>query len=185
VEAPVKGLLKILLAGFAVFMVFSVAQQWEFFSSAWFASEKQRERLPDEEREAAADAVRMTLNLTRHLYASGGDTRFAERIPAGGGIIDEIVADVDYLARNHRVQDPELLQLELLSVVELSLDRVEIATREDWRVRTLLGVGGREADPPTSQTIEGKYLVVRGGKGWRVEGWELVDLPAPGSDPAE
>ncbi len=37
-----KGLLKILLAGFVVFMVFSVAQEWEFFSSAWFGSEEQR-----------------------------------------------------------------------------------------------------------------------------------------------
>jgi len=180
----VKTLAKILLAGFAVFMVFSVAQEWEFFSSAWFGTEDERPRLPDAEREAAADAVRTTLNLMRHFYASGGDTRFAERIPAAEGVIAELVADVNYLARNHRVQDPELLRLELTSVEELSADRVEIVTRETWRIRTLLTVGGREADPPRSQTIEGKYFVVRSGTGWRVEGWELQGVGAEDGEPA-
>ena len=102
-----KGLLKILLGGFVVFMGLSISQEWEFFSSAWFGEPEPRAPLTDDERNAAAEAVHMTLSLMRHVYLSSGDPRFGERMPAAEGIVEEILADVRYLARNQRVQDPE------------------------------------------------------------------------------
>ena len=68
-----KALLKILLGGFVVFMSLSIAQEWEFFSSAWFGEAAPQAPLSDDERKGAADAVHMTLSLMRHLYLSGGD----------------------------------------------------------------------------------------------------------------
>ncbi len=173
-----KELLKILIGGLAVFMILSIGQEWTFFSSAWFGKEESREPLSQEEQKAAADAVHLTLTLMRHFYVSGGDSRFSERMPASEGIVREIMADVDYLARNHRIQDAELMRLDITSIDELAEDRVEIRTRESWLVRIRWVADGREAEPPKSLTINGKYLVVRGGRGWRVEGWDLADQPA-------
>lgn len=170
-----KALLKILLGGFVVFMSLSIVQEWEFFSSAWFGEPAPGAPLTDDERKGAADAVHMTLSLMRHLYLSGGDPRFAERMPAADGIVEEIQADVRYLVRNQRVQDPELLRLDVTEVERLGQDRVEVHTRERWHVRIRWAHGGADAEPPRLHTIQGRYLVVRGGKGWRVEGWETVD----------
>jgi hypothetical protein len=171
----VRGLVKILLGGFVVFMSLSIAQNWEYFSSAWFGQEPPLAPLSDEEREAAANAVERTLSMMRHIYLSGGDPRFAERIPAADGIVREILDDVSYLARNRRIQDPELLGFDVTTVDRLGNDRVEIRTRERWRVRVLWAHGGDDAEPPRVETVLGRYLVVRGGRGWRVEGWEIVD----------
>jgi hypothetical protein len=175
VEKSVKALVKILLGGFVVFMSLSIAQEWEFFSSAWFGEPAPTAPLTDDERKGAADAVHMALSLMRHLYLSGGDPRFAERMPAAGGIVEEIQADVRYLARNQRVQDPELLRLDVTDVERLGEDRVEVRTRERWHVRVRWAHGGGDAESPRKPTIHGRYLVVRGGKGWRVEGWETFD----------
>jgi hypothetical protein len=171
----VKSLLKILLVGFAAFMTLAIADEWSYFTSAWFGEEQsQAPELPEEEQKAAADAVYLTLSLMRHLYASGGDPRFAERMPAGEGLVEEMMADIDYLARNRRLQNPELLRLEVLSIEPLGEDRVEIASREEWRF-ALSHATGAEAVPPRSQTLQAKYLVVRSAQGWRVEGWEMLE----------
>ena len=100
-----KALGKILLGGFVVFMGLAITEEWGMFSSAWFGESEPEASLTDEERKSAADAVHLTLSLMRHLYLSGGDPRFAERMPAARGIVEEILADVRYLARNQRVQD--------------------------------------------------------------------------------
>jgi len=183
VEAPLKPLLKILLGGFVVFMSLAIAQEWTLFSSAWFGKPAAELSLTDEERKEAADAVHLTLSLMRHLYLSGGDPRFAERMPAAEGIVEEILADVRYLARNQRVQDTELLRLDVTAVDPLGEGRVTVRTRERWQVRTRRAHGGGDADPLRSQVIHGRYLVVHGRKGWRVEGWEIVD-PEEETNPA-
>ena len=175
VEKPVRALLKILLGGFVVFMGIAITQEWGMFSSAWFGEPEPEASMTDEDRKEAADAVHLTLSLMRHLYLSGGDTRFAERMPAAEGIVEEILADVRYLARNQRVQDTELLRLDVTAVDRLGEGRAEVRTRERWQVRIRWAHGGGEAEPPRSQMIHGRYLVVLGGKGWRVEGWEIAD----------
>jgi hypothetical protein len=178
-EKPVKALIKILLGGFVVFMGLSIAQEWEMFSSAWFGEPQPEASMTDEERKSAADAVHLMLSLMRHLYLSGGDPRFAERMPAADGIVEEILADVRYLARNRRVQDIELLRLDVTAVDRLGEGRVEVRTREQWQVRVRWAHGGGDSDPPRSEMLHGRYLVVLGGKGWRVEGWEIVE---PGAE---
>jgi len=174
-----KGLLKIVGGGFVVFMLLAIAQEWNFFSSAWFGDEETSGSTLDEaDRKAAADTVHRLLTVMRHYYASGGDPRFIERAPAADGLLDEIRADVEYLARNHRYQEMDLERMDVLSIDVLAADTVEIRTRERWAVRFVDAVGGGAIGSPDSQTVHAKYLVVRGTREWSVEGWEIVEPPA-------
>jgi hypothetical protein len=173
----VKQLLKIVGIGLAVFILMAIAEEWDFFYGAWFGPDDEALVLADEDREAAGEAVYLMLTIMRHLYSSGGDTRFAERMPASDGIIEEMISDIEYLSRNHRRQDPELKRMEIESVEPLAPDRVEVRTRELWSFRfSWLGRGG-DSDPPRIEVIHSLYLVVRTQSGWRVEGWRFVDPP--------
>jgi hypothetical protein len=174
----VKRLLQILLGGFAVFMVLAMAREWQVFSSAWFGGEPAAVQTTEADRKAASDAVHQTLTLMEHLYTSKGDARFAERIPASRSVVDEILADIDYLARNHRRQEMDLRRLEIASVDALSEDALEIRTREYWNYRVIFLVGAQEPGPVSHQLTRGRYLVARSNKGWRVARWELDDSAA-------
>ena len=180
-----KSLLKIVAVGVPVFLVLAIAQEWDYFAAAWFGAKSPPLELTEEDRRAAGDAVYLTLSLMRHLYTSGGDPRFAERMPASDGIIEELQADIAYLSRNHRRQDPELKRLELLSVEPLGEDRVEVGTRELWNFRFAWTTGAGESDPARIQVLYSRYLVVRRQDGWRVEAWAFAEPPAaeeaPGS----
>jgi len=174
-ETVVKTLLKILLAGFAVFMLLAVAQEWEIFATAWFGERRSSAEATAADEEAAAETVRDMLALMRHLYQSGGDPRFAERMPISDGLRDEMMADIDYLSRNHRRQDPVLQQLEIEAVEPVGRDRIEVRTREFWQMKFLSLVSGEPSDEPRWQIVRGRYLAVRTARGWRVESWDFVD----------
>jgi hypothetical protein len=174
----VKTLLKILGVGLLVFLTLAISQEWRFFATSWFGSVEAPPELAEEDRQAAGDAVYMMLNLMRHLYTSGGDPRFAERMPASDGIIEEMQADITYLSRNHRRQDPEIKRLEVLSVEPLDEDRVEVSTRELWNFRFLWTTGAGESDSPRIQVLYSRYLVVRRQDGWRVEAWAFAEPEA-------
>jgi hypothetical protein len=183
----VRKLVKILLGGLVVFMVLSIAQEWEFFSGAWFGEPEEVIELPHEDLAEAANAIHMTLSLMRHFYMSDGDPRFRERMPAAEWIIDEMAEDITYLQRNRRLQDASLEQMEVLSSTALDRDRVEIITREFWHVKVLFADNGTDAQPPLTQVAHGRYLVARTGQGWRVEGWEptVPDAVADEGKPSE
>jgi len=174
----VKGLVRILLVGFALFMVLAIVQEWETLSAVWFGEAEQAPTLEEPDRRAAADTVHVALNLIAHLYDSQGDPRFADRFPGGSRFLEEIMTDIAYLERNHRRQQMTLDRLEIASVEPLDANRVEVTTREYWQIRTLWITGAGEADPPRAERVRGRYLLVRGGKGWSVEGWEVL-APEP------
>jgi hypothetical protein len=179
----VKVLLKILGAGFLAFMVLAIADEWVFFSQAWFGDETApAPELSQSEQKAAADTVHLTLNLMRHLYLSGGDLRFADRMPASDGVKEEMLADIVYLGQRHLVQDAELLRLDVMSIETLAAGRLELATRELWRFRVLRADGSGEVEAPHTRTLEASYLLVRGGSGWRVESWRLEEPEPPAGD---
>lgn len=173
-----RSLVRILLAGFLAFMVLGVVQEYRFFLGAWFGESEATEGMTEEDQAAAAATVREVLTLMRHFYASGGDPRFADRIPASDGVIAEMRADVDYLGRSGRTQEPILQALEILGVEVLGPTQAEIRTKEYWihHFREL-GTTGRDGDPldgPRSQVLFGRYLVRRGTTGWGVEATEFV-----------
>jgi hypothetical protein len=173
----VRNLLKILLGGFLVFMLLAIAQEWEFFSTAWFGSEPEAVVLSEEAQAGAVAAVEQTLQLMGHFYGTGGDPRFAERIPASEAVLAEMAEDIDYLRRNHRRQEPSLQGLEILSVRALDEMRAEVRTKEFWIHRVYWITDGGEAEPPHSQVLWGTYLVAHRGQKWRVEGWEVSEPP--------
>lgn len=185
-----KRLLQIVLVAFALFMVLAVGQEWRFFASAWFGGEEDAPAaLAETDRRAAADTVATLLSLMAHYYSSGGDPRFAERMPASTGLLDELRSDVDYLARNHRIQEPELEKLVVMSVKPAAPaapaapgdsgapSRVEVRTREHWIFHVLWAADGSPAEPDRSRVVEGTYLLVRAASGWRVEGWQPIVDP--------
>ncbi len=173
-----KTLLKILLGGFLLFMTLAVTQEWSFFSEAWFGADEPAAELAPEERDGAVQAVALTLDLMRHLYASGGDTRFADRMPTSAGVLEEMLVDIDYLTRNGRRQDPKLERLEVEAVELLATGSVEVRTRELWSFRFFWMDGSGESDPHRVEVGRSRYLVNRGSAGWVVEGWEALG-PAP------
>jgi hypothetical protein len=168
----VKGLLKIVLGAFALFMALSIAQEWQFFSSAWFGEDDSPLSATETDREEASETVRRMLTLMRHFYSSGGDPRFAERMMVSDGIREEIAKDVAYLKRNNRVQDPRMMRLEVASVESVGADLFEVRTREFWQVRFFSAVDGEPSDEPVWQINRGRYLTRRGSFGWSVESWE-------------
>lgn len=171
-----KNLFAIVLGGFLVFMAIAIPEEWDYFSAAWFGSGERPETGSDADRAAAVDAVGSMLTLMGHLYGSGGDPRFAERMPASDTVIGEFVDDIGYLRRNHRTQEPVLQNLEIVSVEPLGPDRVEVATREYWihRVRWINSM--EESEPARSQVVAARYLVARSGRKWIVQGWQPAEV---------
>lgn len=179
-----RSLVKILLGGFVIFMLLAIADEWSFFSSAWFGeADPPQVELDDGDRAAAVEAVRLALNLARHLYQSGGDPRFAERMPVSDGMLAEMLTDIEYLRTSQRLQDPQLRKLEVLEIVVLSRDRVEVRTREFWRHQFVWLDGSGEAEPEEWQILFARYLVERGPKGWEVQGWEVDESKASAGEP--
>lgn len=176
-----KPLLKILLGGLVVFMALAIAQEWEFFSQSWFGADEPAAELTPEDRQDAVQAVELTLDLMRHLYASGGDTRFADRMPTSAGVLEEMLADIDYLTRNRRRQDPKIERVDIKAVELLGTGSVEVRTRELWSIRFLWSDGSGESDPHRVEVVRSRYLVTPGSTGWIVGGWEaLGPATAPG-----
>lgn len=178
-----KALLATLAGGALLFMALAIAQQWDFFASAWFGRAVAAPSLRAEEARAAAETVREFLALVAHLHGSGGDPRFRERLPASAPVVDELRAELDYLARNRRVQRPVLQRLEVSAVTSASGGRAEVRTRETWTVHTLWAYDGRPAEAPRPAVLAVKYLLAPAGSGWRVEAWEL-DFDAPSAAPS-
>jgi hypothetical protein len=175
-----KQLLKISAGGLVLFLALAMVEEREYFISTWFISSESQEAsardtatLSVEDRRAAIKTLQSTLQLMRHLYQSGGDERFAERMPASPGFLAELMADIEYLGRNHRIQDPELIELELGELKALDEDRVEIRTREAWRVKVLWAVTMEESEPSQVHRTRTKYFLRRGSRGWTVEGWAI------------
>lgn len=169
-----KSLLQIVSAGLLVFVAVAVVQEWDYFSSAWLGVEPALVTPQGQDSEdAAVGAVREALALMVHFYGSGGDTRFAERMPVTPDLLEEFQADVDYLSTNNRIQDSRLQKLELRSVVPVGEDVVEVRTREFWIHRTLWNDGRGESDPPRSTILHTRYQLARENTGWRIFGREF------------
>jgi len=174
----VTSLIKILLAAFLAFMVLAIVQERNYFLAAWFGEAAAPTEASEADIGEAESALRMTFALMRHLYASGGDPRFSDRMPASPSIVQEMLADIEYLGGNGRVQDPLLQHLEVLEAIPIDEDSVELRTKEYWRIRFLRKDGQGEADPAQGHMLYGRYLVRRDAAGWRVEDWEFAEPPA-------
>jgi hypothetical protein len=181
-----RNLLKIILGGLAAFMVLAVAQQWGYFSSVWFGGEADIPQTSEEEKTEAAEAVRNILVLLEHYYGTGGDPRFAERIPVSQRVLQDLQADVEYLRRNRRRQEPMLQRFEVVDVSASGPGRMTVTTREYWIHRIFwLDGSGEEAEPPHSQVISSTYSMRKQPQGWWLDRWTMSANGPPGSAEAE
>ena len=174
---PMKNLLKILLGGFLVFIAIAVVEEREIFFPGALSDNLQLAKLDEGDATAAIATVRQMLSLYGHYYGSGGDQRFAERMPASDAIRAEMAADIRYLRANHRRQKPTLQRLDVESVRPLSEGTVEVRTKEFWIHRIFWIGDSGESEPARSQIVYGNYLVGRQAQSWRVEGWEFSRPP--------
>jgi hypothetical protein len=125
------------------------------------------------------EAVRDILVLLEHYYGTGGDPRFAERIPVSPQVLRDFQADVEYLKRNRRRQEPRLQRLEIVDVSTTGTGRATVRTKEYWIHRIFwLDEEGGEAEPPHSQVINSIYHLSKQSQGWRLDRWE-IDTRAP------
>ena len=167
-----RPLLKLLGWGLVVFMGLAIAQEWEVFDEAWFGAPPAAPPLPEAERRAASDTAHQLLRLMEHAYGSEGDTRFMERMPASPRVLEELRADVDYLRQNRRRQELSLERLDVTGIEEQGPDRVEIETREMWRVGFARSGGDGSGLRGHARLVYGRYRLARGRRGWQVEGWD-------------
>jgi hypothetical protein len=156
-------------------------QEWEFFAGAWFGRAAVLPPVSTSERQEVEATIESALALERHFYASGGDPRFAERMPVGDELREEMAAEIEYLARNQRRQVLDLHRFEVSEVRRLDDDHLELRTREYWTIRTLELAGDGELDRPRPEVLVCRYLLTRLGESWRVDRREIV----PPTDGAE
>ena len=130
--------------------------------------------LSAEDREQAEKSLRHYLTLTGHLYRSDGDPRFLERMLASQQVTDDLMADIVYLRRNGRYQEPTMQGLEIVEVQLASPGKVEVQTLEYWVIRTRSLADGAETDPVRSDVLRARYLMSKENTGWIVQMWELV-----------
>ncbi len=174
-----KPFLKIIAGALAVFMVLAVAQERDVFFAPLAMAAKKPRILSKTDRKNAVETVYSYLALSSHLYATGGDPRFAERIPASRALVNNILTDTRYIERNHRRQENRLMGLDVLSVTALPGGRVRVRTKEYWIVKTLWAVSGKKAGPTRSEILFCKYLVRREGATWMVTAWDFADDAEP------
>ncbi len=177
-----KVLLKVLAVSFAVFMAMAMVEEREAFlplfaAFSGSAAQETPATLPAQERQAAVDTVRELLSLWSHLEESGGDARFAERLPASPEVVGEMMTEIAYLQHNYRRQEQKLMKLEVVQTEAAGPGRLSVTTREFWIIRTFSSFHRQqEPDPPRSTVVNVRYLLERDGRQWRVSAWS--HLPA-------
>lgn len=157
------------------FIALSMLQERETFSRNWFAP-TEPSRGSKEDRTAAAEAVHRFRTLTAHWYATDGDRRFGERLPATEPVVEELRSDIAYVRKNGRLEIPRLMQLEVLSSEVTSEGSAEVRTREFW-VTEFHWLGGGTSDETRSDIVYARYRLTRDGERWIVAAWDPVDAP--------
>lgn len=152
-------------------------------AGAWRASSAAARTAPAaSEAKAASDAVFRFLQLSAHLQGSGGDERFAERLPASPDLVQELLDASAADARAGRAERARLVRAEVREVTRRAPAALEVATREYWI--TQVAAPGSGPERPRADVVDARYAVVEEPGGWRVTGWRLeLDPPAGAARP--
>lgn len=148
------------VAGVALFCATLIEARSGRDDAAWFDAEA---------REGAARSGALFASLSAHLRASGGDRRFAERIPGDEAVISEILADIASVQHRGHDERAQLVKFEVLEVKPVAPGLAEVQAREFWVTRS--GASSR------SDIVPVRYAVRRDGGSWRVADWR-IDLGA-------
>jgi hypothetical protein len=140
-------------------------------SGLWTASARSDADSPplsEADRKATTQAVQLFLTLSAHLRAADGDPRYAERLPAVPEVVDELMGDVQFLRRSHRVEVPKLVKVEILGLRRAGFELATVRTKEFWITRETTG-----EQSPRSDVVFATYQLRREPGGWRVASWEI------------
>lgn len=171
-----RTLRNIILSAVVAFLALGGVQEWETFAQQWFHRAKPAIELSKAERDAIADTVVNYLKLLSHFYGTGGDQRFADRIPASKALLEEAVLDASYIRHNRRTQEMSLLRVEILAVDGLAADRAEVSTREFWLTRYYAS-GSGTSEETRSDIVPARYRLAREGQSWTVTAWDPQATP--------
>jgi hypothetical protein len=156
-------------------------------ASGWRAAARARAEgvaASEPERAAVWDTVHLYLKLVAHLHGSGGDPRFAERLPAAPEVVGEALEDVRFVGHAGRVEEPRLIRAELRDVRREGAERYEVEAREFWVTRSISADG--EVLGTRSDVVIGRYAVRRLPGGWKVVAWDVLrrdDVMGRGEEP--
>lgn len=164
------ALIRIAGGALAVFLVLGGIQEWRSLAAPLLPPERRLE-LSQADRRAAAATVYRFVQLSSHLYATGGDRRFAERLPSSPALIDEIVRDARYVLHNERVQEPSLMRLDIASIESPSPDVITVGVKEYWTTRYYFKVD-HSFDAVRSDVVLVQYRLQRDAGSWRVMSWD-------------
>ncbi len=138
-------------------------------ASAWrAAAEPERRSIPQRDRDDAIAAVRSFVSLSSHLRGSGGDERFADRIPADPAVVAELVSEVELSRRLGLHEESRLVRADAREVRHVGPYLVEVRMKEYWVMRS--GPGGSDVRP---DVLPVRYLLRRDGGAWKVADWDL------------
>jgi hypothetical protein len=172
-------LVTIVVATSLLFMVMAIIQEWQIFAPLLTADTEASidsdgaPAVPEE----AWQALERFNTLLVHLHRFAGDQRFLDRLAAGDSLKGEIVADLDYLARNGIVQSMRNLSHKQISEQRLQADVYELVTEEEWQLEYLDRSGVPVSARAMSFVITWRY-VIRHEQGDR---WVVVAMgPASG-----
>lgn len=168
--AAMTALIRIAGGALAVFLVLGGIQEWRALAAPMLPPDR-RPELSEADRRAAAATVYRFVQLSSHLYATGGDRRFAERLPSSPALIDEVVRDARYVLHNERVEEPSLIRLDVASIASPSADVITVDVREYWTTRYYFKAD-RSFDSVRSDIVRVQYRLQRDGGSWRVMSWD-------------
>lgn len=171
-----KRFLQLVVAAILLFIALGMVEERETFARSWFKP-ADGFKASDAERRAASEAVYAFRTLAAHWYATNGDARFGERLPASQPMIDELRGDIAYIRRNGRSETPRLMRIEFLSSELPNDSTAEVKTREYW-VTEFHWLGGGESDATRSDLLFGRYRLHREGTRWLVDSWDPVEPPS-------
>lgn len=171
-----KAFLAIVAASALVFIALGMVEERDVFARNWFRPPA-APQTNDARKDEVVDAVRMVRALASHLYASDGDARFAERLPASQALVDELRGDVRYVRNNGRIESPQLVRMDVRNV-SVHGDTAEVETREYWITSYAWASGGGRSDATRSDIIAARYRLAREGSKWIVTAWDPIDAEA-------
>jgi len=137
--------------------------------AAWRASSEPAPTVSQRDRDGAIAAVRSFVSLSTHLRSSGGDERFADRIPADRAVVSELVTDVELGRRGGREEEESrLVRVDVRDVRPSLAFLVEVRTKEYWVTRSRPGGADVRSD-----VLLVRYVVRRDGGAWKIADWDL------------
>lgn len=179
-----KTFLAIVAGAVVSFQLVAIAQEWDVFASAWFgatpSSVPQRQVTPGD-RASAEQLLKEFHALARHLYASGADPRFGDRLPASPAVVGELLADIAYLQHSGMAQEPRLMRLELVDVKPFGAASLVASTREYWVTQLYTSPGHVRVGEPRAQVVFGAYRLDLEAGRWRIGEWDLGEPTGDGA----